>query len=217
MKRGEAGSFQTFNRGVFKNRSSETLMLVEAPEARKPDIPKSSSKHWTTLAANSPSETCLRRLWYRSCRPKNKAKHLRQPCKSSFGCHFAPEIDPKSLPKHSGAPLERSGVSWSAPSTVSGCCRDAPGTLPGRFWMLPGCPGVALGRSLDVFGSPREHFGAQLTCRSVAMWFQARFGVDFLRFCRSLRASILCSFSFVFVDVFRQVFHLFLFETIVAR
>ena len=145
---------------------------------------------------------------------------MRNTCDSLENHRLGAILLPKSTPNRFrntlGHPWSARGVSWS-PRTVSGCSRDASGTLPGRFGTLPGCPGVALGRSLDVFGPPRKHFGAQLTRRSVAMWFQARFGVDFLRFCRSLRASILCSFSFVFVDVFRKVFHLFLFETVVAR
>ena len=86
-----------------------------------------------------------------------------------LGCHFAVQIDLKSLPERFGAPLERPGVSWSAPRTASGCSRDAPGTFPGRFGTLGGAPRMPLGGSGALFGRLMVSSGALLgrTCSQI--------------------------------------------------
>ena len=54
--------------------------------------------------------------------PKKTTQNTRDGLENHLlGCHFAVKIHLKSLPERSGAPLERPGVSWSAPRTVLGC------------------------------------------------------------------------------------------------
>ena len=89
-----------------------------------------------------------------------------------LGYHFAAEIHPKSLPKRSGAPLGRSGVSWSTPRTLSG-----------RFWPVPKHSQDALGRSWDAPGTPLG--------RSKAFFgrLRALLGAHFSRICSYIRAN----------------------------
>ena len=85
---------------------------------------------------------------------------------------FAYQIGPKSSPRRSGAPLERSGGSRSAPRTRSGRSRDAPGKLPARSGVLPGRSQDPFGVSWGIFWLPQKRIFAKF----IRMSMPTRFG-----------------------------------------
>ncbi len=89
------------------------------------------------------------------------------------GHHFADQISPKSPPRRSGAPWERSSGSRNTPGMRSGRSGDALGTFPACSGVLPGRSQDAFGASWGIFGLPRKHIFAKFTCISTATWFRA--------------------------------------------
>ena len=91
------------------------------------------------------------------------------------GHHFAYQIGPKSPPRRSGAPLERSSGSRSAPGTHSGRSRDA----PGRSQHAPECSRDVLRTLLAPLGASSGCHGSTFSPNSFAFPRQRGFGPDF--------------------------------------
>ena len=73
-----------------------------------------------------------------------------------FVTDLASKTDPDSSPRRSGAPLERSGASRSAPGTLGGRSGEASETLRDVVRTLPGRPGTLPGRYGRHRGTPKS-------------------------------------------------------------
>ena len=138
----------------------------------------------TRWHVDDPRELDRTQKWMRA-RSKHRLKKpscIRDSLENRFqGHHFLYQISPKSPPRRSGAPLERSSGSRSAPGTRSGRSRDAPGTFPACSGVLPGVLGMLLASLGASSGCHRSTFSPN----SFAFPWQRGFGSDFQRFCVS--------------------------------
>ena len=159
----------------------------------------------TRWHVDDPRELDRTQKWMRA-RSKHRLKKpscIRDSLENRLQEHpFAYQIGPKSSPRRSGAPLERSSGSRSAPGTRSGRSRDAPGTFPACSGVLPGRSRDAFGVSWGIFRLPQKHIFAKFIRISMATRFWVRFSAILCVF--SMFARIVFSvFPFVFLVSFR--------------